>query len=129
MSSAAQYASTFRAAAAQVTTANPNRDGTTGTYVNVFTAGATLGSRIDDIYMTATVTTAAGMIRLFISDGTNTRLLSETPVAAITVGATTAAWTAVLLNQALILPSGYILKASTEVSNAINIIVTRAGDF
>ena len=129
MSSAAQYASTVRAAAAQVTTANPNRDGTTGTYVNVFTAGATLGSRIDDIYMTATVTTAAGMIRLFISDGTNTRLLSETPVAAITVGATTAAWTAVLLNQALILPSGYILKASTEVSNAINIIVTRAGDF
>jgi len=128
MSTAAQYASTVRAAAAQVTTANPNRDGTTGTYVNVFTAGAS-GSRIDDIYMTATVTTTAGMIRLFISDGTNTRLLSETPVAAITVSATTAAWTAVFLSQGLVIPSGYILKASTEVSNAINIIVTRAGDF
>lgn len=128
MSTAAQYASTVRAAAAQVTTANPNRDGTTGTYVNVFTAGAS-GSRIDDIYMTATVTTTAGMIRLFISDGTNTRLLSETPVAAITVSATTAAWTAVLLSQGLVIPSGYILKASTEKSEAINIIVTRAGDF
>ena len=128
MSTAAQYASTVRAAAAQVTTANPNRDGTTGTYVNVFTAGAS-GSRIDDIYMTATVTTTAGMIRLFISDGTNTRLLSETPVAAITVSATTAAWTAVLLSQGLVIPSGYILKASTEKSEAININVTRAGDF
>ena len=128
MSTAAQYASTVRAAAAQVTTANPNRDGTTGTYVNVFTAGAS-GSRIDDIYMTATVTTTAGMIRLFISDGTNTRLLSETPVAAITVSATTAAWTAVFLSQGLVIPSGYILKASTEKSEAINILVTRAGDF
>ena len=128
MSTAAQYASTVRAAAAQVTTANPNRDGTTGTYVNVFTAGAS-GSRIDDIYMTATVTTTAGMIRLFISDGTNTRLLSETPVTAITVSATTAAWTAVFLSQGLVIPSGYILKASTEKSEAININVTRAGDF
>jgi hypothetical protein len=128
MSTAAQYASTVRAAVAQVTTANPNRDGTTGTYVTVFTAGAS-GSRIDDIYMTATVTTAAGMIRLFISNGTNIRMLSETPVTAITVAATTAAWTAVFLNQGLILPSGYLLIASTEVSNAINILVTRAGDF
>jgi len=128
MSTSAQYASTVRAAAGQVTTANPNRDGTTGAYVSIFTAGAS-GSRIDDIYMTATVTTTAGMIRLFISDGTNTRLLSETPVAAITVSATTAAWTNVLLSQGLVIPSGYILKASTEKSEAINILVTRAGDF
>ena len=129
MSSAAQYASTVRAAVAQVTTANATKDGTTGSVITVFTAGATLGSRIDDIYIAAIVTTTAGMIRLYISDGTTTRMYLEIPVAAVTVSATVAGWTTVLLNQAIILPAGYTLKATTEKSEAINIVVTRAGDF
>lgn len=127
MSTSAQYASTVRGASAQVTTANTNRNGT-GTIVSVFTAGSS-GSRIDDIYIVATGTTTAGVVRLFISDGTNIRLWQEILVSAVTPSTTVSVWTAVLANQALLLPSGYSLQASTNNSETFNVLVTRAGDF
>jgi len=127
MSTSANYASTVRAASGQVTTANTNRNGT-GTIVSVFTAGSS-GSRIDDIYIVATGTTTAGVVRLFISDGTNIRLWQEILVPAVTPSTTVAVYSTSLLNQALLLPSGYSLQASTNNSETFNIIVTRAGDF
>ena len=68
MATTAQYASTVKSAIAQISTANTNRNGT-GTIGTVFT-GAAGGSRIDDITITATGTTTAGVVRLFINDGT-----------------------------------------------------------
>lgn len=127
MSTQAQYAATPRAALAQVSTANTNRDGT-GTIATVFTAGAS-GSRIDDIYIVATGTVTAGVIRLFLNDGTNSRLLSETLVTATTPSTTVQAWNYTLLNQAWILPNGYSLRASTNNAETFNVLVTRAGDF
>jgi len=127
MSTQAQYASTARTAQAQVTTANTARDGT-GTIATVFTAGSS-GSRIDDLTIQATATTTAGMIRLFLHDGTNTRLLREISVSAATPSATVAAYTSSLSNLALILQSGWSLRASTEKAETFNVIVTRAGDF
>lgn len=127
MSTSAQYAATVRGANAQVTTANTNRNGT-GTIVSVFSAGAS-GSRIDDIYIVATGTTTAGVVRLFISDGTNIRLWQEILVTAITPSTTVQVWSYALLNLALILPSGYSLQASTNNSETFNVQVTRAGDF
>lgn len=127
MSTQAQYAATPKTASAQVSAANTNRDGT-GTLVTVFTAGAN-GSRIDDIYITASVTTTAGMIRLFLSNGTDTRLYREVLVSATTPSATVAAWTTSLTSLALVLGAGWSLRASTEKAEAININVTRAGDF
>lgn len=127
MSTAAQYASTVTSAAVQVTTANTGRDGT-GTIVTVLTAGAS-GSRIDDIYMVATGTTTAGVIRLFVHDGTNARLLSETLVTAITPSTTVQVWSNTLLSQGIVLKTGYSLRASTNNTETFNILVTRAGDF
>lgn len=127
MSTSAQYASTVRAASGQVTTANTNRNGT-GTIVSIFTAGAS-GSRIDDIYIVSTGTTTAGVVRLFISDGTNIRLWQEIIVSAVTPSTTVQVWSYALINQALLLPSGYSLQASTNNSETFNILVTRAGDF
>ena len=127
MSTAAQYASTVTTAAVQVTTANTNRDGT-GTITTVLTAAAS-GTRIDDIYMVATGTTTAGVIRLFVHDGTNARLLSETLVTAITPSTTVQVWSNTLLSQAIVLKTGYSLRASTNNTETFNIIVTRAGDF
>ena len=127
MSTAAQYASTVTTAAVQVTTANTNRDGT-GTIVTVLTAGAS-GTRIDDIYMVGTGTTTAGVIRLFVHDGTNARLLSETLVTAITPSTTVHVWSNTLLSQGIVLKTGYSLRASTQIGETFNIIVTRAGDF
>lgn len=127
MATAAQYASTVRTAQATVSVANTARNGT-GTIVTVFTAGAS-GSRIDDIYITATGTVTAGVVRLFLNDGTNTYLWKENLVTATTPSTTIAVFQTVLLNQALILQSGWSLRASTNNAETFNIQVTRAGDF
>jgi hypothetical protein len=128
MATAAQYAATPRAAVAVVSAANTNRDGTTGTYVTVFTAGAS-GSRIDDIRITAAGTVTAGVVRLFVHDGTNGRLWQEVMVTATTPSTTVQVFNTALLNQALLLPTGYSLRASTNNAETFHIIVTRAGDF
>jgi hypothetical protein len=127
MATSAQYASTVRAAAAQVTTANTNRNGT-GAIVTVFTAGSS-GSRIDDISIDAVATTTAGVVRLFINDGTTSYLWQEILVTAVTPSTTVAVWSYVLLNQALVIPTGWSLRASTNNTETFNILVTRAGDF
>ena len=127
MATTAQYASTVQNASAQVSTANTNRNGT-GTLATVMT-GATNGTRIDDIYIVATGTTTAGVVRLFISDGTNIRLWQEILVSAITPSTTVQVWSYTLLNQALLLENGWSLQASTNNAETFNILVTRAGDF
>jgi len=127
MATTAQYAATARTAIAQVSTANTNRNGT-GTIATVFTAGSS-GSRIDDIYIVATGTVTAGVVRLFINDGTTSYLLQEILVTATTPSTTVQVFNASLLNQALILANGYSLRASTNNAETFNILVTRAGDF
>jgi hypothetical protein len=94
----------------------------------VLTAGSN-GSRVDDIYIVATGTTTAGVVRLFINDGTNTRLWQEVMVTAVTPSTTVQVFNTALFNQALILPNGYSLRASTNNAETFNVLVTRAGDF
>lgn len=127
MSASPSYVGTPKTYQGQLTAANANRDGT-GTVVTIATAGAN-GLRIDDITIKAQVTTTAGMVRLFIHDGTNYRLWKEVPVTAITVSATVAAFEASLIDLALILENGWSLRAATEKAEAINVIVTRSGSF
>lgn len=130
MATAAQYAATPRAAVAQVTTANTNRDGT-GTLVDVI-AGAALGTRVDDLVIQATGTTTAGMVRLFLTldGGTTNRLLREVPVTAATPSATVQAWTFSLADLAILLPNANArLRAATHNAETFNLAVTRAGDF
>lgn len=104
----------------QISVANANRDGT-GTVTTIAT-GQTDGTRIDEIQIKAAVTTTAGMIRLYIYDGANTRLFYEVPVTAITASATVATfWYSVKFDN-LILPSTYELRASTEKAEAFNIV-------
>jgi hypothetical protein len=132
MASVGNYASTPNCGAVNIATANTNRDGT-GTIGTVLTAGAS-GSRIDAIDIKATATTTAGMIRLFIHDGTNARLLTEVPVLAVTPSGTTPAWEVQLntntMTQVLpiIFPTGYSLRASTNNAESFNVICF-GGDF
>lgn len=127
MSTSANYAATPISASAQISAANTNRNGT-GTIVSVI-SGATNGTRVDDIYIVATGTTTAGVVRLFISDGTNIRLWQEILVPAITPSTTVTVFNTSLLNQALLLKSGWSLQAATNNAETFNVIVTRAGDF
>lgn len=110
-------------ATAQVSAANTNRDGT-GTLVDVVT-GALNGTRIHKITIKAAVTTTAGMVRLFIYNGSTTRLWMEISIPAFSVSATVqGAYVLVELygERALVLPSGYVLRAATHNAEAINVI-------
>ncbi len=134
MATSPNFAATPKLGIAAVSTANTNRDGT-GTLSTILTAGAS-GSRIDGIVIQATSTTTAGMVRLFLHDGTTARLYDEVPVLAVTPGASTPAWSATLGNNAplssgrypLMLPSGISLRASTHNAEAFSIHAI-GGDF
>ena len=126
MSTTAQYASTPVTEVAQISAANTSRDGT-GTIADVLTAGAN-GTRVDDISLVATGTTTAGVVRLFLNDGTNIRLWKEILVTAVTPSTTVAVWKGVFVDLALILATGWKIQASTHNAETFNIFVTRAGD-
>lgn len=109
--------------------ANTARDGT-GTLVTILTAGAS-GTRIERVKIKATGTTTAGMIRLFVHNGTAAFLLDEIPVLAITPSATVESFEGEIVygsSSPLILPSGFTLRATTHVAEAFHAIVI-AGDF
>lgn len=119
-----------RSAIGSLATANTNRDGS-GTIATVWTAGSN-GSRIDHIDIQAYGTTTAGVIRLYIYDGSTAMLWKEILVTAITPSTTLAAWSYTLdctLGQnLLVLQSGYSLRASTH--NAENFRCSAiGGDF
>lgn len=134
MSAQAGYAATPRVGIGTISTANTNRDGT-GTIGTIFTAGSS-GSRIDRIVIKATVNTTAGMVRLFIHNGTTAYLWREIAVSAITVSATVAGFeSAMSSNNAadigflpLVLPTGYSLRASTHNAETLNVTAV-GGDF
>ena len=130
MATNANYASIPRAAAAVLSAANTNRDGT-GTIVTIL-AGGTSGSRVDDIRISATGTTTAGMIRFYLSldGGTTNRLLFEVPVTAVTPSATVQSFQTLLTNLGITLPDANAqLRASTHNAESFHVAVTRAGNF
>lgn len=106
--------------------ANTARDGS-GTLADVLTAG-TNGSRIDKIRVCASGTTTAGVIRIFLYDGTNTYLRNEILVDAITPSATIKVWEGeITFADGLVLPTTWHLRASTH--NAENFkIFAQGGD-
>jgi hypothetical protein len=130
------FAATPRNGVVQISTANLNRDGS-GTVGTVFTAGAN-GSRIDKVTAKAqTATAVAGMIRLFIHNGSAFFLAYEMTVDVVAPSASVAAWTetAPVVESGgtndvfpMILPNGYSLRASTEKGDTFNIIA-QGGDF
>lgn len=109
---------------AQISTANTARDGT-GTLGTVLTGGAD-GYRVDAIVVKATGTTTAGMVRLFIDNGSTVRLWQEVSVTAATPSATVKTFEAELRSvdgTALIaLPNAYVIKASTHNAETFNVI-------
>lgn len=103
----------------KISTANSNLDGS-GTLGTVLT-GASNGTLIKTVTVKATSNTSQGMVRLFVYDGSNNRLLTEIEVPPITKSSTDPAFeTTLRLNY--ILESGFILKASTQNADSFNII-------
>ena len=132
MSTTANYAATPKVGVANISTANTNRDGS-GTIGNVLSAGAS-GSRIDGIVIQATGTTTAGMVRIYVFDGTNNRLFLEAPIVAITPSGTVPAVNLAYNHNnspevfPIHIPTGYSLRASTNNAESFNVIAF-GGDF
>lgn len=109
-----------------VSTANSNLDGT-GTLATVLTAGASgsgwKGCRIESVTIKATVNTTYGMIRLYIYDGTNTKLLTEIEVPAITKSGTVASFSRTINLDKFELQAGNVIKASTEKAESFAVTI------
>jgi hypothetical protein len=123
-------------AAALISTANTGRDGT-GTLGTIYTARSAAtggkGCRIDAVTVQATGTTTAGMVRLFVDDGT-ARVIREIAISALTPSGTVKGANITTTEGAdvngrlalgLILKAGDILKVSTH--NAESFVVRAEG--
>ena len=126
MSTTPQYAASPKTGIVAISSANANRDGT-GTLGTVFTAAAS-GSRIDRIIVTATGTTTAGTVRLYIHNGTTAYLYDEVSVDAIIPSGTVSAFRYDNTNVNITIPTGYSLRASTANAETFNIIAM-GGDY
>lgn len=108
-------------AAVAISTANTGRDGT-GTLGTVMTAGAN-GSAITRVDVVAPGTTTAGMVRLFLDNGSAKFLIKEIAITAITPSASLPgfadSWTPG--GDGLCLPTGWSLKASTHNAESFNV--------
>ena len=126
MATTPNFASTVRASAVVISTADTSRTAPTNVGT-VFTAGAS-GSRIDEVSISATGTTTAGVVRLFIYNGTTYYLLQEILVSAITPSTTLAVFSYDATFNNLMLPSGSSLRVTTNNAESFSVIAF-GGDF
>ncbi len=125
MASSPQYIGTPKSPTVSISTANTYRDGSTGTYGTLMTAGAS-GSRIDRIRVCAATTTTAGMVRLFVGNS----LVYELPVQAVTPSGTVPGWAAdIVFENGLILAAGVVVTCNTNNAETFKLTAISAGDF
>lgn len=131
MAASPSYASVLsRVAIGVISTANTNRDGTgTGPATAIFSAGAS-GSKVEEIKVKARGTTTAGMVRIYLWDGSGTdgHLFEEVPVTAITPSATVETFEASITFDNLFIPTGWSVTASTHNAETFGVLVF-GGDF
>lgn len=99
----------------------------------VFTAGSN-GSKVEEVVVEATATslaasTSAGLVYLFVHDGTTFHLYDVITVPAITASATVPPFRQRNVYPNLILESGWSLRASQAGNNSILKVHAFGGDF
>jgi hypothetical protein len=122
------FATIPRVEAGVIDTANPNLIDT-GAIVPVFVAGAN-GSKIERVFIKARETVTAGMVRLWLHDGTDNYLLDEVSVAGVTPSGTVPSFGASVdytgADSVLLLPPGWALAVSTNNAQDFNVFVIGA---
>jgi len=103
-----------------ISTANSNLDGS-GTLSSAIITGASNGTLIKTVTIKASGSTTQGMIRLFVYDGTNTKLITEIEVPAVVPSYEYPAF-GINVPLDFSLKSGWSLKASTENAENFNVI-------
>lgn len=101
-----------RHTSATLSVANTNTNGS-GTIVDLVT-GATHGTRVDHLIVTATGSTSPGMIRFYTYDGSVWRLLKEVTVPQTTADPIRPKWTAFVSLPAWYIKHNEKLGASTH---------------
>lgn len=133
MATSAQYASIPVFGSATLTTADTSLTAPT-TFGTILTAGAS-GTRIDYIDVQGVATTIAGLINLFVFDGTNNILWQQVPVQAVTSSTTAPAFALALSSNGnanimpLNLPTGHSLRATTSVAQTGLRVSAYGGNF
>ena len=111
---------------ATITTANTSLtgSGTLNTDIWDIITAASNGTLIQSITIKSQMDTDSGMVRLFLYDGTNTKLLSEIPVNAVTKSATAHSYSQTInfYGKGFALKSGWKLRATTEKTKTFNVI-------
>jgi hypothetical protein len=113
------FAQAPRHAVATISTANTNRDGS-GTIGTIFTADATDGSLVTRVDVCAIGTTTAGVVRLYLHNGTAAFLWKEILDGAITPSTSVAAFMR-SVRERVELPAGWSLRASTHNAESFNV--------
>lgn len=120
---APRFVETAVIGAVSIATANTNRDGT-GTIGTVLTAGAQ-GTLVELVRVVAAGTTTAGVVRLFLHDGSTYYLLKEILVTAITPSTTVEVFSAEFVpTKPLVLPTAWSLRASTNNAETFKVLAT-----
>jgi len=121
MAATPQFASSPRLGVGALSTANANTNGS-GTLVTVMSAGSS-GTKINEILVQASSTVTAGMVRIFIFDGTTNYLFDEFPVTATIPSSSSAAYRLYKVYDNLVVPSGYSVRASTSNAESFNVMI------
>lgn len=127
MSLTPEFATLANLGGVLISVANTNRDGT-GTMGTVVSATSAKGARLRGVHIIAQGVTAAGMVRLFLHDGSNAHFWAEVPVRAVTPSASDEAF-AEHLNEItnpelfpIVLPNGWSLRASTHNAESFRVV-------
>lgn len=126
MASTPSFAATPKTGVVSIGTADTSRTAPTNVGT-VFSAGAN-GSRIDEVSVVAAGTTTAGVVRLFIYNGSAYFLLREVLVSAVTPSTSNQVFSSVIGFNNFVLPTGYSLRATTNNSETFH-VTAFGGDF
>lgn len=96
----------------------------------IFTAGSN-GSKIEEITVVGVGTTVAGLVNIFLYDGSTYWLYDQFATTAVTVSTTAASYRVNRTYANLILKSGWSVRVTTEVvgNQALHCVTVIGGDF
>lgn len=100
----------------------------TTTYTTVFTAGSS-GSKIEEIVFQGVGSSLAGVVRVFIYNGSTVRLLWEEAVTAVTSSTTAATYRTARQFDNLVLEAGWTLRVTSAVANQLIAVHVFGADF
>lgn len=126
MSTSQQFASTPKIGAGNITNAETSY--TTPTNVTTILTAGSNGTKVWRVIVECTGTSVAGLIRLFIYDGSTYRFFDEIAVSAVTASTTTACYRYEKSYPDITIPSGYSMRAASSVAqaNGVNIVAIGA---